>query len=66
VGQDRSGEGGAGVRRRVSQHGTGTVAPGRSDSSGWCTSRGRGGRNCDRGEGGRERREAQRMTSGAR
>jgi hypothetical protein len=41
-GQKRSREGGARVRRRVSRHGTGAVAPGRSDSSGRHTSRGPG------------------------
>jgi hypothetical protein len=48
-GKDRSGEGGAGVQRCVSQHGSGAVALGRSDS---------GGHGCDRRGSGRERREA--------
>jgi hypothetical protein len=43
-GRERSREGGARVWRRVSWHGTGAVVPGRSDSSGRCTSYGRGGR----------------------
>jgi hypothetical protein len=54
-GPDKSREGGTGVWRRVSRHGTGAAASGRSDS---------GGRGCDRGGGGRKRREAQRLTVG--
>jgi hypothetical protein len=52
------------VRHHVSQHDTGVVAPGRSDSGRRRTSRGRGGRGYDRGGGGRGRREAQRLTVG--
>jgi hypothetical protein len=37
-GQERSREGGSEVRRRVSRHGTGAAAPGRSDSGGRRTS----------------------------
>jgi hypothetical protein len=50
-GEERSGEGGAGVWRRVSRHGTGTEAPSRSDSGR------RRGRAATRGCGGHERRE---------
>jgi hypothetical protein len=39
-GQDWSGEGGAGVRCRMSPHGTSVAALGRSDTGGRCTSRG--------------------------
>jgi hypothetical protein len=52
----RSREGGAGVRRRVSRHGMGAVAPGCSESGGQCMSHGRSGRAANMGDGGRERR----------
>jgi hypothetical protein len=55
-GRSRSEEGGAGVQLRVIRHSTGTVARGHTDSSGWLTSRGRGGRTANRGGGGRKRR----------
>jgi hypothetical protein len=51
-GKRRSGEGGARVRCCLSRHGTGAVAPGRSDSGRRCTSHGRGGRAVNRGGGG--------------
>jgi hypothetical protein len=47
---------------RVSRHDTGAAAPGHSDSGGWRTSRGCGGRGCDTRGDGRERREAQQLT----
>jgi hypothetical protein len=47
---------GAGVRHRVSQHGTGVVALGHSDSGGRRTSRGHGRRAVNRGGGRHERR----------
>jgi hypothetical protein len=43
-GRERSEEGGARVRRRMSWHGTGAAAPGCSDSGRQRTSRGRGRR----------------------
>jgi hypothetical protein len=49
------------VRRRMSWHGMGAAALGRSDSGGRSTLR---GRDSDEGGGGRERREAQRLTVG--